>query len=1717
MKTSPWHQTGSIHSVGNLVKFVPRLLLTFLLPGRLFAAGDSVVVINEIHYHPENTLLEYVELHNELSVNVDLSGWRFDGGITFAFPEGTVIPARGYRVVARDPSALAAATGANGLLGPFLGSLANEGETLRLWNNNGALRTLTAPPPPPAAAELWSVDMQGDGVGGVFGQVPPIAMSGAEPGSGIGNVWNALTLASHPATSVNPGITSMVDSSGSASGLSFGITGTVSGFTYGSSGGSTVLFNDYLFLNAGNSAASITWQIGGADPGKTYSMWLYGSSVRTVRIKVDVNGNGSLADDAAVTAPAGGGVLVNGIVPQASGLIIGDADAPGGETNWSGFQLFVPAGGGGTGFDPGSHDSGLDRRRLMDEVSYGDRGDWPAGPDGSGYTLAKIEPRAGNGFTNWATSKQVNGTPGAANFSSPGDAAGPSVAFHELSGAADAVFQLELHNHGTSPVNLAGWRIRGGATSYTLPAGSLSAGGYLVIDETQLGFRPAAGTPLFLLSPDRLADGARVETTLRARQAAGSGRWMVPTGPTFGAANAFAIEQNIVINEILHTAFDGGDEEWLELKNKGGTAMDLGGWALSGGISFAFPPGTSIPPGGFLVVAKDAAALLSKFPGRPVIGSYAGRLGGSDRILLEDANGNPADEVAYSDDAPCPVNADRGGSSMELRDAASDNAVPGAWGDSMTGHLGAWQNIVYQGVATDDGIGNDAFRDFMFGMLDQGEVLIDDLSVRESPLGTNREFLEFRNFESDTIGLPPAGWRCLGNHGQGRTRVVADPDNPSNKCLRVVATGPTEDKHNRIETTFLDGRTVVVGRTYRITFRARWLSGSNQVNTRLYFNFLQSTALLEVGSLWGTPGVENSIVTANAGPAIQTLNHQPAAPAAGAAVTVSAHISDPQGLAVPQVRYRVGTGSWQTVAMSLNSTGRYQATLPGQPAGTLVAFHVRAADVSGAVSDHPAGGESGGAFYRVANGDADTSGLRGNLRVLISPESEALLFSATNRMSNDTFPATVIEDEKFIYYGCRMRLKGSAFGRYAGTEFGYNIGFPAGRLFRGVHDSVSIERAGNMKEIVAKHLLNRAGGGYWSQYDDVAKVNGPGVSGIALIAASRTTDVFLQSLFPELSTGAVFNHELLYQPNGTVDGNERSLKLNNPYNHDRGTYDLADRGIDKEAYRWGWQIRGKRRDDNYDSIVRLNRAFALSGPAFTAEISETIDVDQWMRTWAIMGLYGNDDQFGRLYAHNWRLYQRPTDGRLIALPWDLDRAFNLATNSPVVPTGFEITDLFAVPAYKRAFDRHLLDLVRTTFNADYLGPWIDHLGLVTGESAEFAGLSGYVGSRSGFALTTLPAQLPFAITTNGGNGFSTGNNTVVLTGNGWSDIATVSRDGISTPLLLDWTGPTSWTATVNLNLGVNVISLTARNPQGVVVGTDQITITSSATSIAATASNLVVSELHYNPLAATPGDVAAGYSTGDFEYIELMNISPTQPVSLTNVRFDQGISYEFTGTIVLPPGGRAVLPRRSGAFARRHPGVPVAGQFYVSSDPSVNQFSNGGETITLRAADGQVIQSFAYDDVEPWPPEADGAGPSLVLIAPLANPDPNAPLNWRASTTPSGNPAASDSLPAFTGDPEADVDGNGRADLVDYVIGNGAEPAALPALGGGMVFTYERDRLAQAVVRVERSADLSSWETVADGAILSRAATGASIERIGIAVPPPAEPEGRLFLRLKVD
>jgi hypothetical protein len=114
-------------------------ILVSLIAGS--AASDSVVVFNEVSYHPatDESANEWIELHNQMSIDIDLSGWHIEDGVNFTFVEGTIIPGHGYLVVASNPSALQALAGITGVYGPFTGSLNNGGEKLELRDRNERL------------------------------------------------------------------------------------------------------------------------------------------------------------------------------------------------------------------------------------------------------------------------------------------------------------------------------------------------------------------------------------------------------------------------------------------------------------------------------------------------------------------------------------------------------------------------------------------------------------------------------------------------------------------------------------------------------------------------------------------------------------------------------------------------------------------------------------------------------------------------------------------------------------------------------------------------------------------------------------------------------------------------------------------------------------------------------------------------------------------------------------------------------------------------------------------------------------------------------------------------------------------------------------------------------------------------------------------------------------------------------------------------------------------------------------------------------------------------------------------------------------------------------------------------------------------------------------------------------------------------------------------
>src|SRR6187200_2868526 len=119
-----------------------RLLGPVLALLAVFAAvspAPAQVVINEIMYRPgagvpENTGLEFIELHNPSAAAVEMSNWAITSGTSFTFPVGTIIPAGGYVVVAGNPALVQSTYGISGVFGPWAAgsTLANGGEKVTL-------------------------------------------------------------------------------------------------------------------------------------------------------------------------------------------------------------------------------------------------------------------------------------------------------------------------------------------------------------------------------------------------------------------------------------------------------------------------------------------------------------------------------------------------------------------------------------------------------------------------------------------------------------------------------------------------------------------------------------------------------------------------------------------------------------------------------------------------------------------------------------------------------------------------------------------------------------------------------------------------------------------------------------------------------------------------------------------------------------------------------------------------------------------------------------------------------------------------------------------------------------------------------------------------------------------------------------------------------------------------------------------------------------------------------------------------------------------------------------------------------------------------------------------------------------------------------------------------------------------------------------------------
>jgi hypothetical protein len=429
--------------------------------------------------------------------------------------------------------------------------------------------------------------------------------------------------------------------------------------------------------------------------------------------------------------------------------------------------------------------------------------------------------------------------------------------------------------------------------------------------------------------------------------------------------------------------------------------------------------------------------------------------------------------------------------------------------------------------------------------------------------------------------------------------------------------------------------------------------------------------------------------------------------------------------------------------------------------------------------------------------------------------------------------------------------------------------------------------------------------------------------------------------------------ELDYYPTTALAADTSSRRLNVI------GVDISDLGSDKETYRYNFIIKNHRDDDGYSHLISLGKAFSLpagSGSNLEADTRQLIDMDEWLRVFALYSLCGMWDNYTYDNDHNVMFYLRPSDQKILAFPWDMDVCFYRSASSPLIGdrNWGKIENL---PANRRRFYAHVLDLINSSYNTAYMTYWANHyVTFATGQN--YSGALSHISQRTSAALNEInSAGGNAAFSVNGPSSITTSSNLLTLTGTAPVQAATIRINGIEYPIT--WTSVSTWILLIPLSSPSNSFTITGYDVHGNPLTNLTSTITVNYTGgVPNPVGAIVFNEIMYQPAVSNAA------------YVELFNTS-TQSFDLSNWEL-HGAGYTFPPGSIITNGQFLVLAKDSAAYQ-------VA---YSSSPPAFDEFpgqlQTDGETLSLvRPGTGTnaatTVDRVRYSASPPWPPIAGAA------------------------------------------------------------------------------------------------------------------------------------------------
>lgn len=1269
---------------------------------------------------------------------------------------------------------------------------------------------------------------------------------------------------------------------------------------------------------------------------------------------------------------------------------------------------------------------------VLLEVTYEDRNDWSAAADGFGHSLVLYRPSFGqDNAKSWAASQTLDGSPG--KFDLTINHSYETILINEiLAHTDDPVFDyIELYNYGDRDVDLSGCHLTDDADEmgYIFPEGSvIEAKGFVALDQNELGFALSSGGEAIAL---RAPNSGRVIDALRfpgqangialGRFPDGSPLWSRLDSFTFASSNSPKRLSEIVINEIMyHPIGENSEEEFLELHNRSDAEIDLSDWRVSGEIEFRIPEGTIISAGGFVVLAKNAEHLMARYShlnSQNTLGDFGGTLsnrGGwifldsPDWIEVIDENGEVSQEriwiredaLRYHEGGRWGKWADGGGSSLELIDARSDNRLASNWADSDESGKSEWTSVEITG-RLDNGRG--ALDELQILLLGGGECLVDDLFVSRNLSQGTAENPENRvsngNFES---GLD--GWIIQGNHIRSSLSEAGEGYSGGH-CLHLRATSGGDNGANRVETDLTTRFSN--GQHATIKAKLKWLRGHPDLLLRLRGNPIELSAKMKVPIHLGTPGLTNSQARANAGPAIVGVSHSPILPEAGEAVRVVAQISDPDGLSQVVLKYRLDRNEeYQILPMRYRGASAYSAEIPGQDARRMVAFFIEARDARpiSAMNQFPENPHNRECLVRF--GETALEGDFGTYRLWIAFDN-VTNWRRRRKLSNEPIDTTFVYGDFRAIYNTGGRFRGSPFIRpgygspSSSQPTAMVIVFPEDDLFLGVN-KINLD---GLEQPGRDNTLQRERASFWiaKQMDLPYShqryirfiVNGVR-KGEVFTDSQHPSSEYVDTWFPRQREGELYKIDDWFEFNDSV---------NREFNENARLQRYTSEGELKVArYRWSWEKKPNGGlDDDYSSLLELVEALNSRASIYEEEVESLVDVEQWMRIFAVRHIVGDWDGYGYNRGKNASTF-KPEDGKWKMILWDLDFSLGGGSDGPT-SSMFSVNDptiarFYRHPAFRRAYLRAWQDAAEGPLLESENVPMLDAVYEVFQRNSVRAsrpnGIKNWMRSRRNYLIRELQKEnADFEISTHSGNDFTSQENVVTLAGTAPVAVKTLRVNGAEYPV--NWTSVSDWEMQLPLISGENSFHIEGFDLRGESIAQAQDTIEITFTGIGQNpADHLVINEMMYHP--ASPG-------TG---FVEIYNASQSHWFDLSNYRIE-GLDFEFDSGFVLPAQSYAVVVEDRQAFAEHYgSSIEVAGEFG-------GQLATDGQTLTLidfsEKASGERIDEVTYEAQLPWPQFANGQGASLQLID--AQSDNRRVANWD-SLAPSQNPQGPQTFVAMT-------------------------------------------------------------------------------------------------------